>query len=250
MPIYSVSVLLTCLTRYAPKGKTVKVGQYDAYLAEAPADIAHKESAILYVSDVIGIWSESQRRADDFAAKGYTTLIIDLFNGDAIKMSEFHDINLPDWLSNGRDGKGPHTPKEVDPIVQFGINYLKNDRGFKYIGAAGYSFGTRYVVRHFKSGIDVGYLAYPSFVEDEELAAITGPLSIAAAETDHIFTDEMRYRWEKILKENGNVYQLSLYSGVVHGFFGAERDVDKVHEKFAQEQSFLQSVQFFDRFLG
>lgn len=30
-------------------------------------------------------------------------------------------------------------------------------------------------------GIDVGFMAHPSFVEEDEIKALTGPLSIAAA---------------------------------------------------------------------
>jgi dienelactone hydrolase len=202
------------------------------------------------VSDVIGIWEESKQRADKFAARGYTTLMIDLFNGDRVKKGDFESLDKNSWLANGRNGRGPHTPKEVDPIVQRGVSYLRKDLGFKHVGAAGYSFGARFLVRNLNAGIDAGYIAYPSFVKDDELAAITAPLSIAASETDTILTNEDRHRWEEILKENGNLYQINLYSGVVHGFYAAERDVDKVHEKFAQEHSFLQAVTFFDRWLA
>lgn len=42
----------------------------------------------------------------------------------------------------------------------------------------------KYVVRWLKKGdvqVDVGYVAHPSFVEPNELAGISGPLSISAA---------------------------------------------------------------------
>jgi dienelactone hydrolase len=86
-------------------------------------------------------------------------------------------------------------------------------------------------------------------VEEDEFAAITGPISIAAAETDDIFPTELRVKTEEVLKKTGRIYQLSLYSGVVHGFFSAEHDSDGVHAKYAQEQSFLQAVNFFNYFL-
>ncbi|KAL1984881.1 hypothetical protein VTN96DRAFT_8636 [Rasamsonia emersonii] len=62
--------------------------------------------------------------------------------------------------------------------------------GCEKIGAVGYCFGAKYVVRFLKPAekrVDVGYVAHPSFVDTEELAAIQGPLSISAAETDAIF---------------------------------------------------------------
>jgi dienelactone hydrolase len=97
-------------------------------------------------------------------------------------------------------------------------------------------------------GIDVGYLAHPSFVTEDELKAINGPLSIAAAENDTIFTTELRHKSEQILKENGQPYQINLYGGVSHGF-SVRGDMGKKHEKFAKEQAFLQAVTWFDYWL-
>lgn len=106
----------------------------------------------------------------------------------------------------------------------------------------------QYVVRHFKSGIDVGYLAHPSFVEENELAAITGPLSVAAAETDPIFTVDQRHKTEVILREAGYPYQICLFSGTSHGF-ASRLDASTTAQKFAKEQAFAQAVRWFDVWL-
>jgi len=106
----------------------------------------------------------------------------------------------------------------------------------------------QYVVRHSKSGIDAGFLAHPSFVEEEELAAFKAPLAIAAAETDSIFTTEKRHQSEVILKEAGHPYQINLYGGVSHGF-AVRCDLSKKIEKYAKEQAFLQAVTWFDEHL-
>lgn len=112
--------------------------------------------------------------------------------------------------------------------------------------------GAKYVVRSMSKdtnqGIDVGYLAHPSFVTEDELQAINGPLSIAAAETDTIFTTELRHQSELILKESGKPYQINLYGGVAHGF-SVRGDIEKQHERFAKEQAFLQAVTWFDTYL-
>lgn len=88
----------------------------------------------------------------------------------------------------------------------------------------------------------------PSFVEESELRAIEGPLSIAAAETDEIFPTEKRHQSEKILAETKQPYQINLFSGVVHGF-SVRCDPSVKHEKFAKEKAFLQAVQWFDEYL-
>lgn len=226
----------------------IKVGQHDAYLATAPAETARKDTGLLYVPDVLGIWDNSMLLADEFAAKGYTTLIIDLFYGDAIEVNKFDEVNLPDWMQNGRNGAGGHTTKEIDPIMKEALAYMKTEMGISHIGAVGYCLGAKHLVRHYQTGIDVGFIAHPSFIEEDELAAITGPLSIAAAETDSIFPAEKRYRSEEILKKSGNVYQINLFSGVVHGF-AVRCDLSKKHERFAKEQAFFQAITFFDSWL-
>jgi dienelactone hydrolase len=85
-------------------------------------------------------------------------------------------------------------------------------------------------------------------VSEEELAAITGPLSIAAAETDSIFPADKRHASEEILAKTGLPYQMFLYSGVVHGF-AVRCDLSKKVERFAKERAFVQAVSWFDEYL-
>lgn len=232
-----------------PTGKTIKVaGKYAAYLATPPSSKAHSGVGLLYIPDVIGIWKNSQLMADQLAANGYLTLIIDVFNGDPIPLNKPGDFDFMAWMTKGSTGNNPHTKEAVDPIVVDAIKTLKEEYGVKKLGALGYCFGAKYVARHYKSGIDVGYFAHPSFVEEDELAGVTGPLSIAAAETDTIFTTEKRHASEDILKKTGQPYQINLYSGVEHGF-AVRGDVNDKVIKFAKEQAFLQAVTWFDHFL-
>lgn len=228
-------------------GKMLKIGPHDAYLA-SPTTNPRTGNGILYLPDVMGIWDNSKLLADEFAAKGYTTLVIDLFNGDAIEVNEFPGVDLQDWLKNGRNGRGGHGIANVDPVVEQAIKYMKNELGIQRLGAVGYCFGAKYVVRHYRNGIDVGFVGHPSLVEEDELAAITGPLSIAAAETDSIFPAEKRHKSEDILKETGVVYQVNLFSGVSHGF-AVRCDLTVKRQRFAKEQAFVQAVAFFDNWL-
>lgn len=101
------------------------------------------------------------------------------------------------------------------------------------------------MVRHCKAGIDVGFIAHPANVTEAELAAIQGPISIAAAETDSLFPSEKRHASERILAERGLPYQITLYSGVAHGF-AVRGDLSNRIQVFAKEQAFLQAVAWFD----
>jgi dienelactone hydrolase len=120
--------------------------------------------------------------------------------------------------------------------------------------------------------LDVGYTAHPSFVTEEELAAIAGPLSICASgtifltalsrssyldghmltqfntEIDQIFTTELRHKSEGILIKTGQNWQINLYSGVTHGF-AVRADLSNKHHKFAKEQAFCQAVNWFNQYL-
>lgn len=94
----------------------------------------------------------------------------------------------------------------------------------------------------------MGFLAHPSFVTDEELGAIKGPLSIAAAEEDHIFPVEDRHRSEAILSKTGKPFQIFLYSGVAHGF-AVRGDMEDKNQRLNKEQALEQAVSWFDRHL-
>lgn len=111
-------------------------------MAEPKGSKKHDGAALLYIPDVIGIWQNSQLMADDFAANGYYTLIIDVFNGDPLALNRPDDFDFMKWLSGGSDGKNPHTKEHVDPIVELSLKYLK-DQGFTKIGGLGYCFGAK-----------------------------------------------------------------------------------------------------------
>jgi dienelactone hydrolase len=232
-----------------PTGKDITIGKNTAaYVATPPEGKAIEGQGILYLPDILGIWQNSKLMADLYAAKGYTTLIPDLFNGDQVELNKPDDFDIFDWLYKGRNGKGSHLPENVDKYVVEGIKALR-DLGVKKIAAVGYCFGAKYVVRHYKSGIDVGFVAHPSFVEDDELKAITGPLSIAAAQTDTIFPAEKRHKSEVILVNTKQPWQITLFSNTEHGF-AVRGDLNVKQEKFAKEQAFLQAVTWFGEHLN
>jgi dienelactone hydrolase len=136
----------------------VKIGGItDAYLATPPADKEHKGAGVLYIADALGIWQNSQLLADRLAANGYVTLVPDLFNGDQLELNIDPvypgNFDLLAWLEKGRDGAGPHTPSEVDPIIARAISYMKEDLGIRKIGSVGYCFGAkvRFIITHIRS---------------------------------------------------------------------------------------------------
>lgn len=232
-----------------PTGQDIKIGNWAAYVATPDPSKAHKETAILYVPDVIGIWQNSKLLVDQYAANGYLCVMIDIFNGDPLppNFQEIPGFDIMSWVAKGSTGDNPHTTEAIDPIVVETIKWLKEEKGVKKLGSAGYCFGAKYVARHFPE-IQVGFFAHPAFVSEEELAGFKAPLSIAAAEVDQIFTTELRHKSEDILIKGGFPYQLNLYSKVVHGF-AVKCDLSNKIEKFAKDQAFVQAITWFDNFL-
>ncbi|GKU11533.1 dienelactone hydrolase [Fusarium langsethiae] len=229
-----------------PTGSIIHIdNKINGYVAEPSSDQPKK--AILYLPDIFGIWQNSKLMADAFAAQGYLCLVLDTYNGDPVPLHMPDGFDIMKWLNEGSDGKNPHTTEATDPIVVAGINYLKSI-GFTKIAAVGYCIGAKHLIRHFKSGIDVGFIAHPSFVESEELASITGPLSVAAAELDDLFTVEKRHESESILSKSKQDFQINLFSGVHHGF-AVKGDMSDERQLFAKEQAFGQAAAWFDRFI-
>lgn len=117
----------------------------------------------------------AQLIADQYAANGYLVLVIDLFHGDPVPEDRPEGFNIQDWRKN-------HGTDSTDPITEKAIKALRTNYGVEKLGAVGYCFGAKPLVRYLKPGvIDAGYVAHPSWVESEELSQIKGPLSIAAA---------------------------------------------------------------------
>ncbi|KAI1006533.1 hypothetical protein K3495_g1692 [Podosphaera aphanis] len=232
-----------------PTGTSSKIDSIDIYTAEPSTSVAHQNTAILILPDVIGIWQNSKLIADQFAANGYYTLLVDLYNGDPMPLNKPNGFDFQHWLTKGTNDDNPHTTEFVDPIVTKAIAHLQG-KGFTKIGGVGYCFGAKYVARFMVEGggINVGYVAHPSFVEESELSGIKGPFSISAAEYDEIFTVEQRHRSEVILPKTGHPFQINLFSGVVHGY-AVRCDPSKKIEKYSKEQAFYQAVQWFNEYL-
>ncbi|KAF2098971.1 esterase/lipase [Rhizodiscina lignyota] len=211
------------------------------------------EHAILLLTDIIGHRSiNSQLIADQFAANGYFIVMPDLFFGDSVPLNKVGELDIPKWFAGGYNAKGTnHGPSTVDPIVELCLSTMRTEYKCQKIGAAGYCFGAKYVLRHLRSdgkAIDVGHAAHPSHVERDDLQDITGPFSIAAAETDPVFPPENRHETEDILKSIGVPYQINLYGGVTHGF-AVRGDLKDRVQLYAKENAFLQAVQWFDEHL-
>jgi dienelactone hydrolase len=138
----------------------------------------------------------------------------------------------------------------TDPIIATAIKYIRTKLGVSRIVATGYCFGGRYAFRFVDAGkgVSVAYAAHPSLLESSEIQAIDGPVSVAAADNDSLFTAALRNEMEALLVKIPQPYQVSLYSGTEHGF-AVRANLSDPEQKFAKEEAFLQAVRWFDHFL-
>jgi len=223
-----------------PLGETKLIGKIPAYFAYPESKST--KYGILIIADIMGYENNNaQLIADQFAAEGYFVVMPDFLHGDPVKLNPEPDFSLAKWLGN-------HQADTVDPVVVEVLAAMKQTYGVEKIGAVGYCFGAKYVVRFLPSDITCGYIAHPSFVTSEELRAIKGPLSITACEEDEIFTVEKRQESEAILREIRVPFQINLFSGVKHGF-SVRGDLSVRINKWSKEQAFYQAVQWFGEYL-
>ena len=123
----------------------------------------------------------------------------DVFHGDSAPVNSQTDFDLDKWRLG-------HGIERVTPIVEAALKEIKKAEA-KKIGGVGYCFGAKYVVRHLKPGnLDAGFVAHPSFVETDEMKAIQGPLSIAAAGKSMIHTPNVYFE-VRLADEVGNDQQ-------------------------------------------
>ncbi|KAK7718158.1 hypothetical protein SLS63_010543 [Diaporthe eres] len=95
-------------------------------------------------------------------------------SGEPVGIEEVHDGD--EFLAN-------HTTEVTDPIVDTTLRYMRDQLLFDRIAVTGYCFGGRYAFRSLAEGRggNIAFAAHPSFLQDDEVSAISGPASIAAA---------------------------------------------------------------------
>lgn len=200
----------------------------------------NKKRVIVILTDIFGHnYNNVMLIADELAKYDYYVIIPDILNNDPLSSSD----DFSEWLVN-------HTPEITTPIVDGFLATLKKELDPKFLGAIGYCFGAKYAVQNLtKSGpLNAAALAHPSFVSIEEVKAIGNPVIISAAETDDIFTTELRHETELALAELKTVrYQISLFSGVSHGY-ACRGDISDPSVKYAKEKTLFDQVSFFDQF--
>lgn len=218
-----------------PVGKQDKIFGLDTYVVGES-----KSRFIVIATDIYGFDFNNVRLvADKLASGGYTVYIPDILKGDPVKPGD----DLPEWLKS-------HTPEVTTPIYSGFLTQLRGEVGSSaFIGSIGYCFGAKYVIQQSTAEgvLDASAIAHPSFVSIDEVAAVKKPLLIAAAETDPIFTVELRHQTEAKLAEIKARYQLTLFSGVSHGY-SVRGDLSVPEVRYAAWKTLTDQIAWFNLF--
>lgn len=229
----------TILREGKPSGTIQKFGKIDCYVTSNYTSDSSKY--LIMFPAIYGIsLGNIKLLADNFAQSlNYPVIAMDIVDNDPfIKDS---DVSFDDWLAK-------HNPQMTINLVNDFIDYFKSThKNYKFLAGIGYCFGAKYLAHHLTiNGIfNVGAFAHPSFVTDDEVDAITKPLILSCAETDAIFTKDLRYKSEQILQKNNIHYQFDLFSRVTHGFTHSG-DLSIPDIRYAVEKSLLDQVFFFN----
>ncbi|RTE68090.1 hypothetical protein BHE90_017533 [Fusarium euwallaceae] len=221
-----------------PIGKEIEYDGVTLYITE-PKRPSKDDVAVIYLTDVFGLpLLQNKLLADSFARAGFLTVTPDILFGDPAP----HDIEF-----NGGEYLSRHTPENTDPIIEKTINYVHNQLRISKVALTGYCFGGRYAFRFLAEGRggDVGFAAHPSYLQDSEILAITGPASVAAAEVDNLLNATRRSELEALLGDTPQPFQVNLYSGTSHGF-GTRANVSDPQQRYGKEEAFWQAVHWFN----
>jgi len=226
-----------------PAGQLKNISGIEMYISYPP-NANTSTRALLYVTDIFGVpLLQNKLLADSLAANDYLVVMPDLFAGDAISVEEQEaGLNLTSWLAE-------HPPSEIDRIITTTLAAMKANFGVEKVGGLGYCFGGKYVPRFLKEGgLDLGFIAHPSNLQEAEIGGIKRPISIAAGTLDGSFNATAKFRAEEILKTNNVTFQSNLYYGAPHGF-AVRINQSAPLQAYAKQASFVQAVTWFDAWL-
>ncbi|GMM35941.1 hypothetical protein DASC09_032660 [Saccharomycopsis crataegensis] len=180
--------------------------------------------------------------ADEYAAQGYYVVIPDILLGDPVDLSRGME-SFQEWKVN----HGPEVT--IMAYHNYLIELKKTVASDAKLFSVAYCFGAHCVIKELGSTglLTAGAIAHPSNVTTEAMENVTKPLSISAAQIDQVFTTELRHKTEEILIKNDVRFQITLFSGVSHGF-AIKGDINDKVVKYAKEKCFYDVVSWFGQF--
>lgn len=201
-----------------------------------------EKRTIVILTDIYGHKYNNTLLIADQLAKvgGYRVYVPDILENDPVPSNHG---DLAPWLEK-------HGNEITKPIVDTFLKSVRAQVGdSSFVGVIGYCFGAKYAIQQIASEgyASAAAVAHPSFVSIDEVRAVKKPILISAAETDPIFTTELRHKTEGALASIRARYQIDLFSGVVHGY-AVRGDIRDPAVKYAMNKTLADQIQWFSLF--
>ncbi|KIW21052.1 hypothetical protein PV08_01631 [Exophiala spinifera] len=200
-----------------PEGKETKVAGLDAYVSGS-----NKDAAILIVHDIFG-WTFTNARvlADHYAKEADVTVyLVDFFGGELVTPDMMED---PEKAKDFNVGAflGRHNKAARGPEIFAAAKALKNELGYKKLGAIGFCYGGWAVFQLGAKGnnlVDAISTAHPSLLEKSEIDAVGVPVQILSPEIDPLYTEELKAHSNQVIPTLGLEYDYQYFPALRHGF--------------------------------
>ncbi|XP_068661148.1 endo-1,3;1,4-beta-D-glucanase-like [Aristolochia californica] len=183
------------------------IGGLNAYISGS----SDSKAAVLFVSDIYGFESPNMRKlADKVAAAGFYAVVPDFFYGDPYDSTKH--ASLLEWLKFHSTDKGYEDAKAVIEEIQ--------RKGISAIGAVGICWGAKVIVESAKiNEIQAAVMFHPSVVTVEDIKEVKCPISILAAEIDHVTPTEVIKQYKVALSAKPEIDSfVKIFPGLVHGW--------------------------------
>ncbi|KAG9457427.1 hypothetical protein H6P81_001935 [Aristolochia fimbriata] len=200
------------------------IGGLNAYVSGS----ADSKTALLFVSDIYGYEAPNLRKlADKVAAAGFYAVVPDFFHGDPYDPKKHSDVM--EWFKSHGPEKGYEDAKPVVAEIK--------SKGVTTIGALGICWGAKVIVEFAKvNEIQAAVMFHPSLVTVEDIKEVKCPISILAAEIDHVTPPDMIKQYEVALSEKPEIDSfVKIFPGVAHGWAIRYDDNDESAVKNAEE---------------
>lgn len=226
-----------------PIGTETKIGKNDTYVTGS-----NKEVAILMAHDIFG-WTFPNARllADHYAKEaGATVYLPDFFGGEVVSPETMEGGKFDIKAFIGRNSKSIRFP-EVESFAKS----LKQEHGFKKLGAIGFCWGGWAVFQLGAKGnnlVDCISTAHPSLLTKEEIDAVAVPVQILAPEHDPQLTPELKAHANSVIPSLNVEYDYQYFPGLMHGF-AVRCDQSDAKQKKGFERAKNAAVGWFAQFL-
>jgi len=185
------------------------------------------DAMILIMPDIYGMSVEVKQIADYYATKGgFTTIVVDYFNGDPRT-----NASDPDW--NNRH------PQNLSLALASGVIAAVRERGYSNLQVQGYCYGG-------KSGVSLTFInitnlpirssvvAHPSGLTQSDAGLIQTPIFFVQPQTDGF--NSLAAYFNETLTDNGITSQFKIYPNTSHGF-AVSATANPVQKQIAMDDS-------------